>query len=508
MTPKITHISRKLPAIPLILNTPAYFPQDKPSTASTADTGIQIFASQEQEQAQTCENNQEPSHAGITALALPVSYYVKRHLPNVLFLLCTLLLALLIIRDAAAEEFNLNLFTNSSRTNNDFYNALSMAHDSIGSMGRFRHDNQPNTSSYSYENDYQTTKQSFTNGSSDSNSYGDNYSNSNSDRSYFYPRQSSQGSYDGNRDAYRTPNSGTASLGTRAGREAYDDKYGEGYDDDYRLAGGGRASSRGLTGDLSVSSIVKRIVTEMMYAQDIFVEQGMRILFWLGGLAFVFESGFLILNGRYDLTSFAAVMVRIIFILGFLNICVMNGYMITSDIINSFAGLAFEASYDVEVGATVSMLDKFFELCGSICQAIDTQNIFFSVMFMMVIYVCLALLVVTYIVTYISAFFVALICSIAFCFGALKYTSFIAKNYIMLLLDWGFRLFSFYFIIIIGQNILGEVVDTINDSIAAGNVIHIQDAGYILIIFISIVCLSTICPRAIGGMFNRISQGK
>lgn len=255
-----------------------------------------------------------------------------------------------------------------------------------------------------------------------------------------------------------------------------------------------------IVNKINMADVVYLYEAEILNLNDKVVRYASGLMFLLAGFAVVLSGIKLILLKQGDLQDFMAVIVRLCLVIGICKFLIINGYDFSRDIIASFTSMAYSESTGDGYQDVLRMMIDFFKLAEEFAMTLTTRNVVFYFIFMIPFYLLIVFIILNYVITYIVAFFVAVMGVIVIAFGVLSFTQSLAFNYIKLVLAFGLRMFSLCFIIKVGQLVISDLTEHLRLIIANGQVISIQDAGFVLFVMFFILFLSLALPHIVASL--------
>lgn len=192
--------------------------------------------------------------------------------------------------------------------------------------------------------------------------------------------------------------------------------------------------------------------------------------------------------------DFIGNMAGFLVILGITYFFILNGYSISRDILNSFTMIPFigTGSWNNQVS---SIFNDFFQLVESFTQILVTKTSLVFVVFLFINYLLLSVFLLRFLLTYMTALFVALAGIFFVSFAVLKVTRVLARNYFFSLIGYGMEMLTLCFIFNVGHSALSAMIVAMQNQIAQGQIIRLQEIGMTTFVMSLIVTLAVFLPK-------------
>lgn len=249
------------------------------------------------------------------------------------------------------------------------------------------------------------------------------------------------------------------------------------------------------------------------YVHDVFFNEALRcylliktvssnLLYYATCFAIVLLGIALLFRRNIDFNAFYRAMIYMILMLGFLRFVIQYGYTFSKDVINSFMMIPFVGTSHVPNNLS-DIFDSFFKLVESFTYILVTKSSLIFVVFLLANYVLLSLFVIKYLLTYLSSILVTLFGVILLGLGTLRVTRHLPYSYFMTILSLGLELLTLTFIFQVGQTLIFNLLNAMQNQLAAGQLIRLQEISLVTFVLLLLVMLSYALPPKISGLLKR-----
>ncbi len=181
---------------------------------------------------------------------------------------------------------------------------------------------------------------------------------------------------------------------------------------------------------------------------------------------------------------------------------IFNGYEFASDVINSLIQLGAGDEHRGNLEGMLQLIESFFTLADNYAKQMAGKSKVYYYVFLTVMFVLLVAFILRYVTLYVWSMLLCVAGMILIPFGALASTRGLAISYFRAVLATGIALMTLTIIYIIGIDVIRLLTVRINNYIASGGTIHLQDAGYIVMVMLFVVSMGFKLPSMMSSLVS------
>lgn len=237
------------------------------------------------------------------------------------------------------------------------------------------------------------------------------------------------------------------------------------------------------------------------------VSFAMRTLYFCAVCAFIL-AGFTAIFRRtmvHDNVSIVlGTFVKLLIILGLLNVMIQYGSNISRDFLNSFMTLPALQFGDVSAS---TLINEYFKLIEAFTNILITQNSVIFVVFLFINFTLVSAFMIYLMLTYIMAIFSCSLCTLLLGFAILKYFRSFIIVFVRTLFLYCLKLFAMFFVFNIGHSIMLMMIISLQSQLASGFIVKVQDIAMMTFIMAFILALAFACSHLAGRIIHMFDRG-
>ena len=262
-----------------------------------------------------------------------------------------------------------------------------------------------------------------------------------------------------------------------------------------------KAASTSLSDEISLAEVLKLYEYKLLDMRMSIMSFCQTMMFYLGAISLVIEGSKAILRHADYFYIFIA-MIRIILTFGAIYFLIFNGYEFASDVINSLIQLGAGDEHRGNLEGMLQLIESFFTLADNYAKQMAGKSKVYYYVFLTVMFVLLVAFILRYVTLYVWSMLLCVAGMILIPFGALASTRGLAISYFRAVLATGIALMTLTIIYIIGIDVIRLLTIRINNYIASGGTIHLQDAGYIVMVMLFVVSMGFKLPSMMSSLVS------
>lgn len=256
-----------------------------------------------------------------------------------------------------------------------------------------------------------------------------------------------------------------------------------------------------LSNELSIQEVMKLFETKVLDMRDSITDFCQTLVFYLGLISLVIEGSKAMLKHE-DFNYFFYILIRIFITFGLVYFLIFNGYSFATDLINSLIQLGTGMNSKGNLEGMLSLMQNFFNMADAMAEQMAGRSKNFYYAFTFISYALLAAFILRYVTYYVWAVLLCVLGLILVPFGVMQSTRFLAYSYLKNVLATGISLMTLCFVYIIGIEIISTLTTRVSNYIDAGGLIRYQDAGYVILVMLFVVCMGFCLPSMMGSMVS------